>query len=259
MTTDTLLNMAINVILPFLMALGGGILAAKALTSETEKRMWIFGFILIFLLCVGLSFVQQVRDTTAKESARAQSQQRDLQSSGEIKYMQGELDSINRVLGTLSSNSNPNQVAAVLKSLMPEETKLSRKQLCNRATALAQKIRLFQSEFESQEMDASMRESQEFAGKTREELRARGQQIALERERRNDNHTFEFRNQYMSDAKYIHDQIMNRLTVEQRDALANRNKNAESNLSLSMLSGAFNEYQIAGYLDELAKTLCSQS
>jgi hypothetical protein len=52
MTTDGLLAISVNVLFPFLMALGGGILAAKALQSENEKRLWIAGFISLFLVCL---------------------------------------------------------------------------------------------------------------------------------------------------------------------------------------------------------------
>jgi hypothetical protein len=124
MTIDALLNILLTVGVPSLMALMGGILAAKALptdpgTRNLERSLWVCGFLALFLLSIVLSFIQQVRNTTQQRAADGKAAQAELKSTGDIKYMQGELDSINKVLGTLSANSDPKQTAAILKGIMP--------------------------------------------------------------------------------------------------------------------------------------------
>ncbi len=161
MTLDALLNIAITVVLPFLMALGGGILAARSLQSEREKRFWIFGFVLVFLLCVALSVVQQVRSTTQEASRQVRDSQRDLVHMGNEKYMQGQLDSINRVLASLSQNSTPDKTLSLLKSLMtatapPTLTKteygaLNNVQLQNAAFKLANDLRELEAQEQAEE------------------------------------------------------------------------------------------------------------
>jgi len=113
------------------MALIGGILAVKALPSEPGKRSlkkvyWISGFLFLFVISVILAFVQQVRSTSQQLAAEQKAEQAELKSSGEIKYMQGQLDSINKVLSTVSANSNPQQTIGLLKGLIQPTRELSR-------------------------------------------------------------------------------------------------------------------------------------
>ena len=108
MTTDALLAIAIGVVIPFALALAGGVLAIKALpNSEFNERMtWIGIFVFLCLVGVGLSFYQQIRFTKAQTIADQTVQTERLQQEGEVKYTQGELDSINRVLGQVVATGN---------------------------------------------------------------------------------------------------------------------------------------------------------
>lgn len=128
MTLDALLSILLAVVVPGLMALIGGVLAARALPSEPGKKnpemwYWVGGFVFLFLISLVLAFVQQVRNTAQQQAANQKATQAELRSTGEIKYMQGQLDSINKVLSTLSSNSNPQQTIGILKSLMLQPSK----------------------------------------------------------------------------------------------------------------------------------------
>lgn len=101
MTTDALLAIAVGVLIPFLLAVAGGALAIKALPPETkssEKSIWISAFIGLFLVGVVLAFCQQVRMTTLQTTADEKDHQKEVKNEGEIKYTQGQLDSINKVL-----------------------------------------------------------------------------------------------------------------------------------------------------------------
>jgi hypothetical protein len=108
MTTDALLAIAIGVVIPFALALAGGALAIKALpNSEFNERItWIGIFVFLCLVGVGLSFYQQIRFTKAQTIADQTVQREKLQQEGEVKYTQGELDSINKVLGQVVSAGN---------------------------------------------------------------------------------------------------------------------------------------------------------
>jgi hypothetical protein len=96
-TTDAVLNIALSVVVPGLMALVGGILAARSLPSEPGKRnleiwLWSGGFFALFLVSIILAFIQQVRSTTQDRVKEAIASQEKLSSHGEIKFMQGQLD-----------------------------------------------------------------------------------------------------------------------------------------------------------------------
>lgn len=124
MTIDALLNILLAVVVPLLMAALGGILAAKTLPSEVgklnpEKWLWIASFIFIFLVSVVLGFVQQVRSTAQEKQTETKAHEKELRDSGEIKYMQGQLDSIGKIMSNLSSGSDPKQTAAILKGILP--------------------------------------------------------------------------------------------------------------------------------------------
>jgi hypothetical protein len=106
------LNILLAVVVHGLMAVIGGILAAKALPTEPGKKnretwYWISGFVFRFLVSVGLAFVQQIRSTKQQITTDEKATQAELKSNGEIKYMQGQLDTMNRVLGTVAANSDP--------------------------------------------------------------------------------------------------------------------------------------------------------
>jgi len=120
-TTDALLNVALAVILPLLMAVGGGILAARALPPEDKKRemwIWILGFLFFFVLSIPLAFWQQVRSTNQQGAVEKAAASERLEARGEIKYLQGQIDTTNKILGTLVSNSDPKQIALIWKSLI---------------------------------------------------------------------------------------------------------------------------------------------
>lgn len=239
----------------------GVYVALKPPKSEHHIR-WIASFITVGLIGVWL---------TVWITHRADSAQQRLNSEitgmrVEEARMSGELIGIRTVMENLSKTGIPGlkDFAQTIVGLVQsssrrgtEETKLSRKQLCERATVLSQKIKTFQSEYDKKEMETSTQEWRETAGKARDEMIAIGQRQMQERLDRMNKHELDFRIRYMSDAKYIHDQIMDRLSLEQRDTLTSHNGQAESNLSWSMMAGAFNEQVIATYLDELAKALCS--
>ncbi len=79
-----------------------------------------------------------------------------------------------------------------------------------------------------------------------------------DRFRRYQIHDAEFQNHYIPDAKYVHDKILDRLTLQQRDTLVSHNGEAEAILSSGRQVGAMSGYGVAGYVDELAHTLCSK-
>ena len=68
-------------------------------------------------------------------------------------------------------------------------------------------------------------------------------------------HELAFRNMFAGDAVYLKDLILQRLSPEEASRLRSANSQAESNLAFGMMAGAFNEYKIADYLEELAKSL----
>lgn len=224
MTTDALLNIAVTVILPFLMALGGGILAAKSLQSEVEKRFWIAGFIGVFLLCVSLSFVQQVRNTTQEQARENRDNQKDLTNTGNEKYMQGQLDSINKVLVTLSSNSNPNQTVAILKSLIPEMPqiiapgqsaleKMSNKQLRSSVLSFVSRLRDSVSKYNRQQQDSMNQYQTELAQQPRTDttnqtafLQMTQREMALSNQFQTD-----YKSSFAADASSYRDELIRRL------------------------------------------------
>lgn len=127
MTVDALLNILLSVGVPGLMALVGGILAARALPSKDNKRnpelyIWASGFLSLFIVSLILAFIQQVRITTQQSVSVKEAHEKELNSEGNIKYMQGELDSIGKVL-TVSGQGDPATVASILKSITVSTTR----------------------------------------------------------------------------------------------------------------------------------------
>lgn len=130
-TLDALLNILLAVVVPGLMALIGGVLAARALPTEPGKKnpemwYWIYWFVFLFLISVVLAFIQQVRNSTQQQLAEQRAAQAELKSTGDIKYMQGQLDTTNRVLGIVAANSDPKQIASLLQGLLAAQSTLKK-------------------------------------------------------------------------------------------------------------------------------------
>jgi len=133
-TLDALLNILLAVVVPGLMALIGGALAARALPTEPGKKnsemwYWICGFVFLFLVSVVLAFVQQVRSSTQQQLAEEKTAQAELKSTGDIKYMQGQLDTTNKILGIVAANSDPKQTASLLQGLLATKSTLKKETL----------------------------------------------------------------------------------------------------------------------------------
>jgi hypothetical protein len=170
MTTDALLNIALTVGVPGLMALIGGILAARSIPSNSGKRtpefyVWSSGFVVLFLLSVILSFVQQIRNTNQQIMRDSAASAIELRNNGDVKYMEGELASMNKVLGNISTRSDPAQIVGMLKGITlkppiqapnqglepPGIQKMTNGQLRARVIEFANQMRKFESDHEQQE------------------------------------------------------------------------------------------------------------
>lgn len=121
MTVDSLLALLLNVAIPSLLAVAGGLLAAKSLANgnRLEKNLWIALFIFLALVAVGLGFIQQVRLTTQQARIELANQNREALLIGENKFTQGQLLSINTILGALVSKQGQSSAdRTVLEALI---------------------------------------------------------------------------------------------------------------------------------------------
>jgi hypothetical protein len=119
-----LLSIALAVFIPFLLAVAGGILAVRALPSETslrERYRWIGGFVFLFVIGIVLSFWQQVRATNHDQVVSQAEKEKEIRAEGEIRYTQGQLDSIHKILAdVVNSNAlnSPGAIRALFKGAL---------------------------------------------------------------------------------------------------------------------------------------------
>lgn len=128
MTTDALLALLLNIVIPTLLAVAGGILAIRTFkdAKSTERWAWIGVFLFLFLVAVILGFIQQVRQTSEQKEADEKANAAELRNEGNIKYMQGQLDSINKVLTTVVSQGGDSGLGkALLKALAAQASAAS--------------------------------------------------------------------------------------------------------------------------------------
>ena len=169
MTTDGIINILLAVAVPGLMALIGGVLAARTLPSPSGRRspevyLWSSLLILLFLVSVVLAFVQQVRNSSQQKIAEQAATTEKLEASGSAKYTQGELDSINKVLTALVQSKPSNgddyketirallQVTKTASSAGPVGLKgLSNSELKSKALGLVADIGTVEQQFERDE------------------------------------------------------------------------------------------------------------
>jgi hypothetical protein len=268
-TVDSLLNILLAVVIPGFMALAGGILAAKALPTvagkrNVEKWYWSSVFILLFVVGVVLAFVQQVRDTSRRENEQQNVRVEELRTHGDLKYLQGQLDTQNSLLAKLASSGDPTTGKAIVAALASvvgartEAEKSTNKQLCEKAHALAAKIWEFQTSYQEEERNVYLHAHDDPKNRALDPdaanaLRMRVTQQENEMRKK---HEEDFRAQFFVDAKYLRDSMFERLSESQRVSLRTNNAQFDMNLNVGTLNGAANEYGIANYLEEITKVVC---
>jgi hypothetical protein len=132
MTTDALLVILLNVAIPSVLAILGGILAARSLPAERiryERWLWTSGFLGLALLAVVLAVIQQVRLTTYRVETDRKANETEGRLRADSKFTQGQLDTMTKVLTTLASTTTKpqdgNMTAAMLKALAATGRSLS--------------------------------------------------------------------------------------------------------------------------------------
>jgi hypothetical protein len=113
------------------------------INPPSDKTKWWYraAFIVMGIAFVGLGVWQF--DRTDKETKRlaADHQQEQLRNEGDIKYMQGQLDTQNKLLAGVVANSDPKQLAALLRGSATDKSTLKKRTivLCSDIEAWAKK------------------------------------------------------------------------------------------------------------------------
>jgi hypothetical protein len=182
-------------------------------------------------------------------------------------YTKGQLDSLSLMVGKLGQpNPQGTEIATAIKQMAQAtaqnaaDLKASNTELCNRAHALAEKIRVFQGIYDKQTREADVIQNQrQRLAKTDEERHNLLMSYFQAKSLAEQQHDTEFRSKYMPEGKYLRDLLMSRMPPKVSETLINNNGQADGNLITSTISGAFNEYVTATYLDELANAVCPQT
>jgi hypothetical protein len=248
------------------LALGGmGIYLALRPASPRWHRVWILAFSVVGLAGVVLTVLIAYRADVAQDRLNDQIAHIQIDEAG----TKGELSGIENIMGNVAKTGIPGlrefadsivkAIGSSSKQQQVQGVKLTDRQLCDRTTKLAEQIRTFETDFESSSRDQDIKNFQmPMTGKTPEEVYSIRKGIAEQEARSYQVHDAQFQNQFLSDAKYDADRIIDRLPAEKRDELVKHNGQAEASLSLARGVGANDELMIAAYLDALAKTLCSK-
>ncbi len=194
-----------------------------------QSKWWYRGiFISLGLMFVGLGVWQFDRaDKESKRQAEAH-QQEQLRNEGNLKFVQGQLDSISKVLGTLSSNSNSSQTLAALRAVLPTITSgrpaielMSNKQLrikviefCKQLRELVERHRQQQTQVSTQEQGA-MSEVMPFDRALTEEERKKANKIWSDYTQRISDVEIRFQREYEDQfsvsARMYRDELLRRL------------------------------------------------
>jgi hypothetical protein len=96
--------------------------------ADRENLKWWYrgSFIVLGLAFIGLSLWQSERADQQKQRDQEVHEAERVRSEGDIKYMQGQLDSQNKMLGILVANSDPKQIAQLLSGMTTERSTLRR-------------------------------------------------------------------------------------------------------------------------------------
>jgi hypothetical protein len=251
---DVLLTVAVCIVQLMLGVMG--IYVALKPPNKERHAFWIAGFVVVGLLGIVLTGALAWHSSNAQRDVSNKLSQSVIEQA----RMSGELTAIKEIMGRFATTGMPGfkEFASAIESLSQSNARraadltVSNKQLCDRASDLAKRIRDFQNKFEAVRREALYTPLPVKA----EERRAVWDKQIQEDRRQYEEHDVQFRNEFFGDAKYLKDLMLAKLPVDKHDVLVKNNGQAEANLSTGMMVGAFNEYGIANYLDEIAKTLC---
>lgn len=255
---NQLLSWAV-VVLPFLFAIG-----IEVIDEDIRKRSkkYRVGVILFGIGISALTWFQMTQSDKAHGIEQSELRNKLDQSLLQQQYTKGQLDSISLMVGKCGQGQSTDLSLAIRQMAQAtasrkSDLEASNAELCKLAHAKAEDIRGFQGKYESdrQVLQEQDWEKQRVAptDEARRELWHNNMQRDLTSEQ---THERDFRRNYMADAKYLRDLLIARLPPTTADLLRGNNGQAEANLESSILSGAFNEYGIASYLDELANAVC---
>jgi hypothetical protein len=248
---------------------GGILLVSSAVVSEKMPREWRVhkwvSFILLALIYSAVGIHQARQEEIAQcnqDRAIKELRQKLDQSVLEQAKMTGELTAMREIMGSLSNTGLPGfkEFATAITNVMQTharraaEGQITDKQLCDRTLKLARSIRDFESAYENKERYAAIMGWK--PNQTPQQQQADWELQTKEAIQRYQQHRDEFRDKFLGDAKYLKDLMLEKINIENRDELVKSNEQAEANLNFGQMAGAFNEYRIANYLEEIAKTLC---
>jgi hypothetical protein len=240
-----------------------GIYVALRPPRESRHLRWILAFVAVGVTGVVLTVVLAFRSDSAQKLLNTQitgMQITQAQEEAELKTVRGIMEGFAKtgVPGLKDFAESVLKAIQAPKPALSQGSPVTDAQLCERTTTLAKKIRSFETDFSSSERAEEERTFQQMVGKTREEQFTLQQNDVQQETQRNQSHVGEFQSRFLSDVKYDHDQIIDRLPAAKRDQLTGHNGESETIISVGHLVGAETGYGVANYLDELANTLCSK-
>jgi len=259
--------------------LGSGLTIVVAILAEKYEGWKKKGLWVVFVLLVVALAIVQIRGRSSEirhaETEKGIAEQRATKLEQDIKdtktelevslreqaRMSGHLEGIQNVMENFAKTGFPGfkEFAAAALQLLhtnQNEAELTNQQLCVQAKAVAKNIRSFQADFEKERNAARDQEWEKEARKTDEQVRDLSRQFNQGEYNAYQQHDVQFRTKFMPDAESIRDSIVVKLSPAQRSVLARNNGQADGDLTASLLAGAFTEWKIADYLDEMSKMLC---
>jgi hypothetical protein len=96
--------------------------------AERPNLKWLYriAFGTLGLAFIILSIWQTNRNTQSQQRQQDQHTQEQIRNEGNLKYVQGQLDTTNQLLARLTANSDPKQVAALLTGMNVQKSTLKK-------------------------------------------------------------------------------------------------------------------------------------
>ena len=101
MSKESIAYFLLSILVPSTLSIMGGVLAIHSLPvthSKTKRWLWLAGFAVMAIASITLGFWQQTLLVDARETARTQTDTDKARLEGEVRYAQGQLDTINKTM-----------------------------------------------------------------------------------------------------------------------------------------------------------------
>jgi hypothetical protein len=185
--------------------------------AKSQAKWYRGSFIILGLVFIGLNIWQFERAAVETQRLADKHQEEQIRNEGNIKFVQGQLDTMTKALSGLSANSSPQQILSVLKQIRPSGVeppaiqRMTHSQLREKVIAFANELRKLNVDQRRDSMSESMALQQRLREAPADQRKVISQDNTNQMLRFNNEQSLFISTNYVGPATEYRDELLRRL------------------------------------------------